>query len=109
LEGTTSNLRRHELFESIENLRFQEKEEIALGVDKELIDRLLAEYKSPEEVVGLLKQLTKAIVERAFEAELTTYLRYNKPSLVGNTPLIALAFCGKRASHKMAFEIAAQL
>jgi putative transposase len=68
---------------SIKNLRFQEKEEIALGVDKELIDRLLAEYKSPEEIVGLLKQLTKAIVERAFEAELTTYLRYVKPSLEG--------------------------
>jgi putative transposase len=83
LEVTASNLRRHELFVSIENLRFQEKEEIALGVDKELIDRLLAEYKSPEEIVGLLKQLTKAIVERAFEAELTTYLRYDKPSLEG--------------------------
>ena len=54
-----------------------------MGVDKELIDRLLAEYKSPEEIVGLLKQLTKAIVERAFEAELTTYLRYDKPSLEG--------------------------
>jgi putative transposase len=48
--------------------------------DKELIDRLLAEYKSPEEIVGLLKQLTKAIVERALQAELTTYLSYDKPS-----------------------------
>ena len=37
--------------------------------DKELIDRLLAEYKSPEEIVGLLKQLTKAIVERASALE----------------------------------------
>jgi putative transposase len=71
------------LFESIKNLRFQEKEEIALGVDKELIDRLLAEYKSPEEIVGLLKQLTRAIVERTLEAELTTYVRYDKPSLEG--------------------------
>lgn len=45
-----------------------------MGVDKELIDKLLAEYKSPEEIVGengLLKQLTKAIVERALQAELT--------------------------------------
>ena len=47
-----------------------------MGRDKELIDRLLAEYKSPEEVVGLLRQLTKAIVERALETELTTYLCY---------------------------------
>jgi putative transposase len=71
------------LFESIENLRFQGKEEIALGEDKELIDRLLAEYKSPEEIAGLLTQLTKAIVERALEGELTTYLCYDKPSPEG--------------------------
>jgi putative transposase len=54
-----------------------------MGEDKELIDRLLAEYKSPEEIVGLLKQLTKAIVERELEAELTTYLCYDKPSPEG--------------------------
>jgi putative transposase len=51
-----------------------------MGGDKELIDRLLAEYKSPEEIVGLLKQFTKAIVERALQAELTTYFYYDKPS-----------------------------
>src|ERR1700756_1298181 len=52
-----------------------------MGVDKELIDKLLAEYKSPEEIVGengLLKQLTKALVERASQAELTTHLGYEK-------------------------------
>jgi putative transposase len=54
-----------------------------MGGDKELIDRLLAEYKSPEEIVGLLKQLTRAIVERTLEAELTKYLRYDKPSPEG--------------------------
>jgi putative transposase len=48
--------------------------------DKEFIDRLLAEYKSPEEIIGLLKQLTKAIVERALQAELTTCLCCDKPS-----------------------------
>jgi putative transposase len=52
-----------------------------LSADKELIDRLLAEYESPEEIVGLMKQLTKAIVERALHAELTTYLRFDKPFL----------------------------
>jgi putative transposase len=46
-----------------------------MGEDKELIDRLLAEYRSPEEIVGLLKQLTKAIVERTLQAELTTYFQ----------------------------------
>jgi putative transposase len=71
------------LFESIRESSLPRKEEIALGVDKELIDRLLAEYKSPEEIVALLKLLTRAIVERTFEAELTTYLRYDKPSIEG--------------------------
>ena len=58
-----------------------------MGVDKELIDKLLAEYKSPEEIVGengLLKQLTKAIVERALQAELTTHLGYEKHGVEGN-------------------------
>jgi len=54
-----------------------------MGGDKELIDRLLAEYKSPEEIVGLLNELTKAIVERALQAELTRYLCYDKPSPEG--------------------------
>jgi putative transposase len=58
-----------------------------MGVDKELIDKLLAEYKSPEEIVGengLLKQLTKALVERALQAELTTHLGYEKHSPAEN-------------------------
>jgi putative transposase len=54
-----------------------------MGGDKELIDRLLSDYKSPEEIVGLLKQLTKAIVERALQAELTAYLFHDKPSPEG--------------------------
>jgi hypothetical protein len=45
-----------------------------VGGDKELIDRLLAEYKGPEEIIGLLTQLLKAMVERASQAELTRYL-----------------------------------
>ena len=34
-----------------------------MGIDKELIDKLLADYKGPEDLIGeqgLLKQLTKA-------------------------------------------------
>jgi hypothetical protein len=37
---------------------------------------LLADYKKPEDIIGenhLLKQLTKAILERALEAELTDH------------------------------------
>jgi putative transposase len=54
-----------------------------MGGNKELIDRLLAEYESPEEIVGLMKQWTRAIVERALQAELTTYLYYGNPSPEG--------------------------
>lgn len=39
-----------------------------------MIDELLAGYKAPEEITGegrLLKQLTKAILERMLESEMT--------------------------------------
>jgi putative transposase len=52
-----------------------------MGIDKELIDKLLADYKGPEDLIGeqgLLKQLTKALVERAMNAELTHHLGYEK-------------------------------
>src|SRR3954451_12092627 len=52
-----------------------------MGIDKELIDKLLAGYKGPEDLIGeqgLLKQLTKALVERAMNAELTHHLGYEK-------------------------------
>jgi len=58
-----------------------------MEMDKELIDRLLADYKTPEDIVGengLLKQLTKAVVERALQAELTTHLGYEKHSPEGH-------------------------
>lgn len=48
-----------------------------------LIDELLKGYKNPEDITGsdgLLKQLTKAIIERALESELTHELGYEKHS-----------------------------
>jgi transposase-like protein len=42
---------------------------------------LLAGYKGPEDLIGeqgLLKQLTRALVERALHAELTHHLGYEK-------------------------------
>ena len=45
-----------------------------MEINKELIDKLLADYKNPEDLIGeqgLLKQLTKSLVERAMHAELT--------------------------------------
>jgi putative transposase len=52
-----------------------------MEIDKDLIDKLLADYKGPEDLIGeqgLLKQLTKALVERAMQAELTHHLGYEK-------------------------------
>jgi putative transposase len=52
----------------------------------ELVDELLKGYEKPEDIVGengLLKQLTKAILERALEAELTHHLGYPKNSPEG--------------------------
>jgi putative transposase len=57
-----------------------------MEIDKEIVDKLLANYQKPEDIVGengLLKQLTKALVERAMEAELTTHLGYEKHDPVG--------------------------
>jgi putative transposase len=52
-----------------------------MEMDKGLIDKLLADYEKPEDLIGengLLKQLTKALVERALQAELTTHLGYER-------------------------------
>ena len=57
-----------------------------MGFDRELIDKLLGEYKGPEAITGengLLKQLTKALVERALAAELSTHLGYEKHAVEG--------------------------
>lgn len=56
-------------------------------INLDLIDQLLKDYKSPEDVLGeqgILKQLTKAVLERAMQAELTHHLGYDKHSLKGN-------------------------
>ena len=52
-------------------------------INPDLIDELLKDYKKPEDITGsngLLKQLTKAIIERALESELTHELGYKKHS-----------------------------
>jgi putative transposase len=52
-----------------------------MALDKDLIDKLLEGYQKPEDLIGengLLKQLTKALVERAMSAELTHHLGYQK-------------------------------
>src|ERR1700693_4213313 len=55
-------------------------------INEELIDELLADYKKPEDVIGengLLKRLTKALLQRAMNAELADHLGYRKHDPVG--------------------------
>lgn len=59
-----------------------------MTVSNELIDSLLADYKKPEDLIGengLLKQLTKRLVERALQAEMAQHLGHAKNSTVANT------------------------
>lgn len=53
----------------------------------ELIDSLLKDYKKPEDITGengVLKQLTKRLLERAMQAEMTEHLGYEKHDPAGN-------------------------
>jgi putative transposase len=52
-----------------------------MAIDNDIVDRLLADYKNPEDLTGengVLRQLTKALMERALEAEMATHLGYEK-------------------------------
>ena len=56
-------------------------------VPEELLSGLLADYKKPEDLIGengLLKQLTKLLVERALDAELTEHLGHDRHESVAN-------------------------
>lgn len=59
-----------------------------MAIDPKLIDELLAEHgHRPEDITGedgLLKQLTKALLERAMDAELTDHLGYEKHDPAGH-------------------------
>lgn len=58
-----------------------------MPIDHKLIDNLLKDYKTPEEILGdngLLKQLTKAVLERAMQAELTDHLGYEPHDAAGD-------------------------
>jgi len=57
-----------------------------MTIDNELINSLLKDYKKPEDLIGengLLKQLTKQLLERAMAAELTEHVGYEKHEVSG--------------------------
>ena len=52
-----------------------------MEIRKEILDELIKDYKNPEDLLGengLLKQLTKALLERAMNAELTHELGFER-------------------------------
>src|SRR3954469_17727430 len=52
-----------------------------MALNDDLLDKLIEGYEKPEDLIGengLLKQLTKGLVERAMNAELTHHLGYEK-------------------------------
>ena len=60
---------------------------VSKAIPQELITGLLADYKKPEDLLGengLLKQLTKLLVERALEAEMEVHLGHGKNESVAN-------------------------
>src|SRR5947209_7687763 len=65
-----------------------ERRRTSMAIDTKLIDQLLAEHgHRPEDIAGetgLLKQLTKALLERVMQAEMTNHLGYEKHDPAGN-------------------------
>ena len=58
-----------------------------MTIRPELIDELLKDYPNRQDIFGeggLLKQLTKAVIERCLETELDTHLGYAKHARKGN-------------------------
>ena len=57
-----------------------------MHIKKEVLDELIKDYKRPEDLIGeggLLKQLTKVLLERAMGAELAHHLGYEKHDPAG--------------------------
>lgn len=57
-----------------------------MTVEDKIIDDLLKDYKKPEDLIGengLLKELTKRLLERAMAAELTEHVGYEKHDSAG--------------------------
>jgi hypothetical protein len=52
-----------------------------MAIRKEILDELLKDYQKPEDLLGqsgLLQQLSKALIERGLDGEMTHHLGYEK-------------------------------
>jgi len=57
-----------------------------MAISQKLLDQLIADCKKPEDLIGengILKQLTKALLERAMQAEITDHLGYPRNAPAG--------------------------
>jgi putative transposase len=59
------------------------KKEQKKPISDELLDELLKQGRTAEDVNGLLQQITKAVLERALQGELTEHLGYGKHDPAG--------------------------
>jgi putative transposase len=58
-----------------------------MSIPDDLLDALMKDYKKPEDLIGesgLLKQLTKQLLERAMQTEITDHLGYEKNAPANN-------------------------
>ena len=72
----------------IEEYKTPERIPIAMAIDEKILDQLIAGYKKPEDLIGengLLKELTRRLLERAMSAEMTEHLGHEKNEPVVNS------------------------
>src|SRR5205085_11321918 len=71
-----------------------------MAITKEILDELLKDYQKPEDLLGqsgLLQQLSKALLERVLDGELTHQLGYEKYASAGKNS--GNSRNGNRARH----------
>ena len=62
-----------------------------MPITSQVLDELLKEYKTPDDLLGnngLLQQLTKVLVERALEGEMTHHLGYPPHDVAGDIAML---------------------
>lgn len=86
-----------------------------MPITPEVLDQILKDYEKPEDLLsdnGLLQQLTKALLERALNGELTHHLGYEKHDPAGNnsgnsrngtTPKVVKGKRGRIFAHSFKF------
>ena len=64
-----------------------ESKETQTAIPQALLDHVIANYKKPADLIGengMLKQLTKAVIEAALKAEMNQHLGHARYGAVGN-------------------------